>query len=82
MARRFKSAFKISISKYTRNRYLGRSWHRWKVNIAIDLNGISIDTRDWIDKALDTLLEILSEYGIEPLGSKSQGCSWLFTLSR
>ena len=44
-----RSAFKILTVTPTGKRHLGRSSRRWEDNIRMDLKGISINTRNWID---------------------------------
>ena len=45
------SAFKILAGKPTGKKPLGRPRSRWQDNIRIDLNEISINTRNWVDSA-------------------------------
>ena len=46
-------AFKILTGKPTGNRRLETPRRRWEDNIRIDLKGISINTRNWVDLAQD-----------------------------
>ena len=39
--------------KSTGKSTLGRSRHRWEDNIRIDIKEIGINTRNWVDSALD-----------------------------
>ena len=48
-----KSAFKILTGKPTGKRPLGRPKRRWEDNVRIDLIKICINTRNWLDSALD-----------------------------
>ena len=45
------NAFKNLIGKFTGNRPL--EWCRWDGNIRMNLKGIGISTRNWVDSALD-----------------------------
>ena len=47
-----RSAFKILISKPTGKRPLGRPRRKWEDNLRIDKE-IIINTRKWVDSALD-----------------------------
>ena len=42
---------KILTGKPTGKRPLGRPRHRWEDNIRMDLEGIGINTRSWVDSA-------------------------------
>ena len=46
-------AFKILIGKPTGKRSLGRSRRRWKDNIRMDLEEMSINSGNWVDSAQD-----------------------------
>ena len=48
-----RSAFKILTGKPTGNRPLGRPRRRWEDNIRMDLEELSIQTRNWVDSAWD-----------------------------
>ena len=50
-----RSAFKILLGRPTpaEKRPLGRPSRRWEDNIKIGLNGISINTRNWVDSSQD-----------------------------
>ena len=48
-----RSAFKILTGKPTGNRSLGRPRGRWEDNIKMDFTEIGINTRKWVDSALD-----------------------------
>ena len=48
-----RNPFKFVKCKLTRRRHLGRPWRRWENNIIMDLKGIGINTRNWIDSAQD-----------------------------
>ena len=47
------SAFKILTGTSAGKRPLGRSKHRWKDNIRMDLEEIGINTRNWVHLAQD-----------------------------
>ena len=47
------SAFKILTHTPAGKKPLGRPRPRWKVNIRMDLKEIAINTRNWVDSALD-----------------------------
>jgi hypothetical protein len=47
------SVFKILTGTSARKRRLGRPRHRWEDNIRMDLKEIGINTRNWVDSALD-----------------------------
>ena len=49
-----KSAFKILTGTHTGKRLLWRSRRWWEDNIGMDLKEIGINTRNWVDSALDT----------------------------
>ena len=44
------SAFKIITGK----RPLGRPRRRWEDNIRMDLKGVGVSTKNWVDSAQDT----------------------------
>ena len=69
-----KSAFNLLTGKPTGKRSLGRSRHRWEDNIRMDLKGIGINTRNWVDSA-QGLLESPRKCGIEPPDFISHGVS-------
>ena len=48
-----RSAFRILTSTSTGKRLLGRPRRRWEDNIRMDLKEIGINTRNWVDSALD-----------------------------
>ena len=48
-----RNAFTIFADKPTGKRPLGRPRHRWEDNIRMDLKEIGINTRNWVDSALD-----------------------------
>ena len=48
-----RSAFKILTGKPTGKRPLGRPRRRWEDNIRMNLEGIGINTRNWVDSAQD-----------------------------
>ena len=48
-----RSGFKILTGKPTGKRPLGRPRRRWEDNIRMDLKGISINRRNWVDLAQD-----------------------------
>ena len=48
-----RSAFKILIGKATGKKSLGRPRRRWEDNIRMDLKGIDVNTRNWVDSAQD-----------------------------
>ena len=48
-----RTAFKILIGKPTGKRPLGRPRRRWEDNIRMDLKGMGINTRNWVDSAKD-----------------------------
>ena len=47
------SAFKILTGKPTGKRLLGRPRSRWEDTIRMDLEGIGINTGNWVDSAQD-----------------------------
>ena len=61
-----RSAFKILAGKPTGKRPLGRPRHRWKDNIRMDLKEIGINSRNWVDLALDRDHWSPCECSIEP----------------
>ena len=48
-----RSAFKVLAGKPTGKRPLGRPRRRWEDNIRMDLEGIGINARTWVDSAQD-----------------------------
>ena len=48
-----RSAFKMLTGKPTGKRPLGRPRRRWEDNIRMDLEEIGINTRNWVDSALN-----------------------------
>ena len=54
-----RSAIIILTDKRTGKRPLGRSRHRWKDNIRMDLKEIGINKRNWVDSAQDIIGEPL-----------------------
>ena len=48
-----RSALKMLTGKPTGKRLLGRPRRAWKDNIRMDLKEIGINTRNWVDSALD-----------------------------
>ena len=48
-----RSAFKILKGTPARKRLLGRPKRRWEDNIRMDIKEIGINTRNWVDSALD-----------------------------
>ena len=48
-----RSAFKILTSKLTGKRPLGRPRRRWEDNIRMDLKEVGINTKNWVDSAMD-----------------------------
>ena len=48
-----RSAFKILIVTCEGKRPLGRPRRRWENNIRMDLKGIGINTRNWVDSSQD-----------------------------
>ena len=48
-----RSAFKILTGKPIGKRPLGRPRRRWEDNIRMDLKEIGINTRNWVDSAMD-----------------------------
>ena len=48
-----RSAFKIWTGTPAGKRPLGRLRHRWEENIRMDLKGICINMRNWVDSAQD-----------------------------
>ena len=48
-----RNAFQILIGKPTGKRLLWRPRHRREDNIRMDLKGIGINTRNWVDSAQD-----------------------------
>ena len=48
-----RNAFKILTGTPAGNRPLGRPRRRWENNIRMDLKGIGINTRNWVDSAQD-----------------------------
>ena len=46
-----RSAFKIVTGTPTGKRPLGRTWHRWEGIVRMDLNEISVNTRNVVDSA-------------------------------
>ena len=46
-------AFKILTGKPTEKRPLGRPRRRWEDNIRMDLRGLGINRRSWVDSAQD-----------------------------
>ena len=48
-----RSDLKIPIGTPTGKRLLGRPWRKREDNIKMDLKGISINSRNWIDSAQD-----------------------------
>ena len=71
-----RSAFKILTGTPAGNKPLGRHRHRWEDNIRIDLEEISINTRNWVDSAQDRDdWKSPCECSIEPLGSISHEVS-------
>ena len=51
-----RSAFKILTVKPIGKSPLGRPRGRWEDNIRMDLKGIGINTRNWVDSAQDRFL--------------------------
>ena len=49
-------AFKVLTGKPTGNRLLGRSTCRWEDNIRMDLKGIGVDTRNWVNSPQDFMI--------------------------
>ena len=48
-----RSAFKIVTGKPSGKRPLGKPRRRWEDNIRMDLKGISINTRNWVQSTQD-----------------------------
>ena len=48
-----RSVLKMLTGKHTGKRPLGRSRHRWKDNIRMDLEEIGINADNWVDSAQD-----------------------------
>ena len=48
-----RSTFKILSGKPTEKRPLGKLRRRWEDNIRKDLEGIDVNTRNWVDSAQD-----------------------------
>ena len=48
-----RSAFKVLTGNSTEKRPLGGPRRRWEDNIRMDLKEIGINTRNWVDSALD-----------------------------
>ena len=48
-----RSVFKILIRKPTGKRPLGRPRRRWEDNIRMNLEGIGVNTRNWVDSTQD-----------------------------
>ena len=48
-----RSAFKILTGTTAGKRPLGRPRRRWEDNIRMNLKGIGINTRNWVDSAQD-----------------------------
>ena len=48
-----RSAFKILIGKSRGKRPLGRLRRRWEDNIRMDLKEMGVNTRNWVNSALD-----------------------------
>ena len=66
-------ALKIITGTPAGKRPLGRSRRRWEGNVRMDLKGISILTRNWLNSAQDRDYWSPCECGIEPPGSTSPG---------
>ena len=43
------SIFKILTGKSTGKRFFGRPRHRWDDNIRLDLKGVGVNTKYWVD---------------------------------
>ena len=69
-----RSALKILTGKPTGKRPLGGPRRRWENSIRMDLKGIGINTRNWVDSA-QGLLESPRKCGIEPPDFISHGVS-------
>ena len=48
-----RNAFKILTGTPTGKSHSERSRHRWEDNISMDLKEIGVNTRNWVDSALD-----------------------------
>jgi hypothetical protein len=59
-----RNAYRILVGKPEGKRPLGRSKHRWKDNIKMELREIGWGSTDWIDLAQGSC-----EHGNEPSGS-------------
>ena len=62
-----RSAFKILTGKLTGKTQLGRPRRRWKDNIRMDLKGIGINTRNWVDSAQDRRALVIAALNLQVL---------------
>ena len=74
-----RSALNVLTGKPTGKRPLGRPRRRWEDNIRMDLKGIDINKRNWVNSAQD---RDYCDCGIETPGSISHGVMYNIYLKR